>query len=46
MSYTGIDFAPGMIREAQKTAPQATRRVGDMVTYIQEKEQESIDLLL
>lgn len=45
-SYTGIDFARGMIKQAKKTAPLAERKVADMVTYVHKQPQESIDLLL
>lgn len=44
--YMGVDFAPGMIREAKKTAPQANRQVADMVDYLAEQPQESLDVLL
>jgi trans-aconitate methyltransferase len=43
--YTGIDFAAGMIDQAKKAAPKATRLVDDMVGWLANQPQESIDLL-
>ncbi len=45
-TYTGVDFAPGMIKQAKKAAPWAKRLVKDMIAYLQKQPQESVDCLL
>jgi len=44
--YTGIDFAPGMIATAKKKYPEANRKVADMLEYITNLPQESVDLIV
>lgn len=46
LAYTGIDFAPGMIGVAKKKYPAATRKVADMLAYMHDLSQESVDLIV
>jgi len=46
ISYRWIDIAPWMIKHAKKSYPQANRFVDDMMNYVQNLEQESVDIII
>ncbi len=46
ISYTGVDIAPWMITQAKKNYPTAKRVVDDMLHYVQNLEQESVDIII
>ena len=45
-TYTGIDFSEGMIEQAKIHEPHATWLVDDMVRYVRQQPQESIDIVV